>query len=461
MSEYRIQNTEYRIQNTEYRIQNTEYRIQSRLQITDYRLRQTGVMLRTDEECVELYDKQIRLSRWILGIFLVVGCLIPLVFLVARRRRQSPTSPATSKSRGVRLLVATLTLVILWQSIVYTWITQEELELEMTTPSFNLSMGIGMGKQQQQQQRFVFSFTTTASGVNKTQPTLDSLLSQKGTRGFDAIYVIVPQMYRSTKVEMPQWLLTTTTTTSSSSSNATSSHSSFGWKFTLHTSTFDSRVHIVVLEKDFGPASKLLGTLLVEKDPNTIIVYGDDDRLVPSQLASRILFYSRKYGSTDALGVMGGWVGQQTSSYCGRSLELGVNSVSMLGGAGIVAVRRKFYDETAFDVMKLSKSCFLGDDFYLSYILHRRKIRRRLIYDSCWTSKNIPPSYNHLGLSMQKSSHPGGPNVANYQNCMAEVGDGVAWDGEFGYFFMNGVAQLWGLFRGVHNFFKGDGFVPC
>ncbi|KAI9920965.1 hypothetical protein PsorP6_001737 [Peronosclerospora sorghi] len=79
-------------------------------------------------------------------------------------------------------------------------------------------------------------------------------------------------------------------------------------------------------------ASKVLGTLLVEQDSDTIIVYGDDDRHYPPQLSERVLYYTHKY-SNDAIAVLRGWISVEDRFYCGRSLEVALNSVSFVGGA--------------------------------------------------------------------------------------------------------------------------------
>ncbi|KAI9917147.1 hypothetical protein PsorP6_012998 [Peronosclerospora sorghi] len=118
-----------------------------------------------------------------------------------------------------------------------------------------------------------------------------------------------------------------------------------------------------VRDTDFGPASKVLGTLLVEHDSDTIIVYGDDDRHYPPQLSERVLYYTHKYPN-DAIAVLGGWISAEDRFYCGRSLAVGLNSVSFVGGAGGVAVKRKFYGLgkatlPVFQVANMSKACFL------------------------------------------------------------------------------------------------------
>ncbi|KAI9917701.1 hypothetical protein PsorP6_012886 [Peronosclerospora sorghi] len=127
--------------------------------------------------------------------------------------------------------------------------------------------------------------------------------------------------------------------------------------------SYHTKLKVIVLDTDFGPASKVLGTLLVEHDSDTIIVYGDDDRHYPPQLSERVLYYTHKYPN-DAIAVLGGWISAEDRFYCGRSLAVGLNSVSFVGGAGGVAVKRKFYGLgkatlPVFQVANMSKACFL------------------------------------------------------------------------------------------------------
>ncbi|KAE9159405.1 hypothetical protein PF004_g31554, partial [Phytophthora fragariae] len=154
--------------------------------------------------------------------------------------------------------------------------------------------------------------------------------------------------------------------------------------------------------------------------------------------------------------------------YCGRSLAVGVNSVSFVGGAGGVAVKRKFFgleEKTmpAFEVANMSKACFLGDDYYLSHLLSRNGVRRRLVSDSCWNIEALTESFSYGGLSHAPSEHPGGANVEHYQQCIRELGkdQDLSHDGEFGSVFMFVFSHAWGIFRGLRNFCFGGEFVPC
>jgi hypothetical protein len=307
--------------------------------------------------------------------------------------------------------------------------------------------------------RVVFSFTTISEGVTKIQPTLDALINQDG-EGFDTIYIVVPRVYRKTPIEIPSWLVR--------DMEKDLKRSDFhGATFAVGVSAYHEKVYLIVIDTDFGPASKVLGTLLVEQDPETIIVYGDDDRVYPSQLCDRALHYTAKYPN-EAIAVLGGWIAAEDSMYCGRSLEVGVNRVSFVGGAGGVAVKRRFFGigeatMPAFEIANFSKACFLGDDYYLSHLLSNNGVSRRLVFDSCWNMQNLGVAYSRGGLSQAASAHPGGANVEHYQQCIREFGvdQDLSRDGEFGALFMYVFSRTWGVFRGLRNMLDGGGFVPC
>uniref|UniRef100_M4BUQ5 Glycosyltransferase 2-like domain-containing protein n=1 Tax=Hyaloperonospora arabidopsidis (strain Emoy2) TaxID=559515 RepID=M4BUQ5_HYAAE len=407
------------------------------------------------ETCIDLYAERVMTPR--LALFSVLTGLVVCTLLFSwhrcrnRRRRVNPLQEKVvfkslvdlgDHMRWKRWLTCFLASTVAWITI-FLWCTSS-----MTTTNMNPA---------QPRPRMVFSFTTTSQGIDKMQPTLDGLVHQ--TDDFDAIYVIIPRTYQDRPVTIPSWLLT-----ADSMLNRTEFH---GLSFATGTSSYHPKVRIVVLDTDLGPASKVLGTLLVEQDPDTIIVYGDDDRVYPPQLRERVQHYTQKY-PTDAIAVLGGWISAEDGLYCGRSLAVGVNRVSFVGGAGGVAVKRKFFGMgeatmPAFQVRNLSKACFLGDDYYLSHLLSRNSVRRRLVFDSCWNVESLPESFSNGGLSGAPSTHPGGANVEHYQQCIRELGENhdLSGDGEFGSSFMFVFSRTWGLFRGFWNLYVGGGFVTC
>ncbi|TYZ57071.1 hypothetical protein PybrP1_003553 [[Pythium] brassicae (nom. inval.)] len=421
-----------------------------------------GAGVSSSAQCVDLYVEKVMVPRVVL-LSLLVGLAVVAAFVARRcccccRRRRLPSPPGSvndaaitpSKPQHQDTQLLAWFARLLCAGAVWTAI----FLLSFQSYDFLSSGGGGALSRP----RVVFSFTTISEGITKLRPTLDALVTQDGP-GFDAIYVIVPRAYRGTPLEIPAWLVP--------DARALNRSDFFGIGFATGASAYHTRVRIVQLDVDFGPASKVLGALLVEHEPDTVIVYGDDDRVYPPQLCERALHHGAKFPH-DAVAVLGGWISAEDALYCGRSLEVGANRVSFVGGAGGVAVKRKFFGAgratlAAFAVVNMSKACFLGDDFYLSHVLSTNGVARRLVYDSCWTIKQLGVSYPRGGLSLAPSAHPGGANVEHYQQCIRELGRGqdLSGDGEFGWLFMAAFSHVWGAVQGLSSWLRGDGFVPC
>ncbi|KAH9266382.1 hypothetical protein BASA83_010624 [Batrachochytrium salamandrivorans] len=102
--------------------------------------------------------------------------------------------------------------------------------------------------------RIVASLSTFPGRMEQVRLSLGSLFSQSLV--LDAVYIHIPD-----KVDR---------------FNLTIDESALEKDITELVDKFGSRLHIN-RGKDFGPATKLLGTLKVERDPSTLIVTVDDD----------------------------------------------------------------------------------------------------------------------------------------------------------------------------------------
>lgn len=377
------------------------------------------------EECHELYTSKVFLPRALI-LLIVIGIFVMAIHLKFSNVRQS--DGRIRQKFGLFLVCATF-----WILCTSSWLNIEFrslLEKAGDNP------------------RFVLSFTTTA--VDQIFPSLQAHLTQRGPISYDQIYVVIPESYNGKKTAIPKWLIGDNVKPEMNNSYA-------GNAYALLPSPVHEKIRLVVIEVDFGPASKLLGALLVEHDPNTIIAYGDDDRMPSPRFMERFYYYAMKYPS-DSISANGGWIGTEGFLYCGRPLEVGTNEVSQLLGASFIVTRRKFYPDSVFDVNKYGKGCFFGDDFYLAHVLAVQGIKRRLVYDSCWVLPD--QAFERTGLSGKKSLHPGGKNIENYQACFREVGDAISGS-EFGRIPMFLFARIWGFARLFINAIKGDAVVPC
>ena len=138
------------------------------------------------------------------------------------------------------------------------------------------------------------------------------------------------------------------------------------------------------LNEDFGPATKLIGALLVEKEPSTIILTVDDDIIyspallpfvrsnAPYEAAFSAVCQVVRQPENSFLSVHDGaagarWIWRIEPKYCTGWL---------VGWAG-VAYRVGFFSPDLFTMARnLSRDCFLNDDVWLSGYLHAKGISR-------------------------------------------------------------------------------------
>jgi len=150
------------------------------------------------------------------------------------------------------------------------------------------------------------------------------------------------------------------------------------------------------LDFDWGPSSKLLGALLVEEDPDTVIVTMDDDcHYYPNlarQLAERLpengvmgagdawqnvalcrkSFMSRVYNEQKSL-MFRLRIASVLADYDNYGIEL---QNSWLMGVAAIAYRVKYFSDDIFDeASNLSPQCFINDDVWIGGFLKRKKMQ--------------------------------------------------------------------------------------
>ncbi|RJE72725.1 MULTISPECIES: hypothetical protein [Reichenbachiella] len=145
-------------------------------------------------------------------------------------------------------------------------------------------------------------------------------------------------------------------------------------------------VEINWIEKDMGPATKLLPTLnLYENEPEKLIIIVDDDQLYPKGMVENYINQSKSL--PDAAMTLSGWTvpssfdhGDKVQLY-GAIVRIYRKDTSVdepvrvdcLQGAASFAVKPKLFDRGVFDFDNAPREAFFVDDIWVSGNLSRCK----------------------------------------------------------------------------------------
>ena len=222
--------------------------------------------------------------------------------------------------------------------------------------------------------RIVFTLTTLPTRISDIMPTLKSLINQ--TISPDNIYLTIPSKCKRLNKKYPPI-----------------------------PSKIRNICEIVYVDKDYGPITKILGGIIREKDPDTLIISVDDDIIYPNTLIEEFIKYHELYPNS-ALGSSGLSIGygifkyslkfnQKKNNYWftmsvpkeGRKTDI------LYGYSGILYRRGYFptYEEFKYFLEEIDtdKDLFRNDDVTLSFYLHSRGIERRIV--------NMPEVINKSG----------------------------------------------------------------
>ncbi len=245
----------------------------------------------------------------------------------------------------------------------------------------------------------VVSLTTTPYRIYTIKPVLDSIFRQsiKPTR----VYVNVPYVFKRENKEyvIPKWL--------------------------------QSYPNIIINRtKDYGPATKLIGTLEKERDPNTIIVTFDDDRIYPKH-AIRDLIQKSVIGNYNAVitGASLNFVFVPTFNLYPSIITLNDQLGLVVQGFNGVLYLRKFFNDDIFSLVdNVPLSCFLSDDLMISAYLHNNHIEIKKTSDISYNEvfaklleRELPTTYSKDALLMGANKVGLGGNLKNYGHCFSSL----------------------------------------
>lgn len=132
----------------------------------------------------------------------------------------------------------------------------------------------------------------------------------------------------------------------------------------------------VVRCPDYGPATKLLGCLPYETDPDTIIITIDDDQEYRPQTISLLVNYAKMYPES-AIGIHS-LTPDLKNNVC-RGKNIASPRAQYLEGYGGIAYRRGFFNEGVwgyFEKVSKCSECFISDDLAISWWLKLQGIQR-------------------------------------------------------------------------------------
>lgn len=255
--------------------------------------------------------------------------------------------------------------------------------------------------------KIIVSLTTSPKRIDKIKPVLDSIMAQ--TCKPDRIVLNLPRVFKRT-----------------------------GDTFSKPLPSFIKNNPIVHVNwcEDIGPATKIIPTVYLIKDPNTYILSIDDDIYYPKNLLKMYIAYSKIFENAIITGTTfidntdrldNKWLEsiklRKLPRFSGRLADL------LEGFSGVLYRRDFFTKELLKDFYKWNeeKSCRLGDDFYLSNLF--KKYRRKIV------CLKMPVSHNHFNpdtispldyglqpdaLHKRKEDHDNqnfDGNHNNYRNC--------------------------------------------
>jgi len=174
---------------------------------------------------------------------------------------------------------------------------------------------------------------------------------------------------------------------------------------------------IITRGEDFGPATKLLGSIKKIDDPNTIIITLDDDWIYNDRLIECLVAYSVKYPDSALTYYAKGYSPLDPLIFAGRVVS-GPQIRYPCGFCGVL-YRRSFVTEDMYDYLTnkdLSLSCFLSDDLTFGTWLKINKIPLRHL-----CGEYLPKSF--AGGGFNKDSLMFNSRAKVYSACSKELND--------------------------------------
>ncbi len=219
--------------------------------------------------------------------------------------------------------------------------------------------------------RIIGTLTTIPSRINNLGDTLQSIVNQ--SHKFDAVYLNIPYSYTN-----------------------------FDEQFDI-PEKYNDFCHIIRCQ-DYGPITKLIGALVQENDPDTVIITFDDDYIYPEGLVEKLISKHRQ-NEECAIGSAGFKLGsfpfyisvthnqhQLNSRWYSFNVDATGEPVDMIRSSpGVLYVRKFFPPRDRLDKLLRyteNKELFKHCDLVISGYLDKKNIPR-ILYKMPHVEKNV------------------------------------------------------------------------
>lgn len=253
----------------------------------------------------------------------------------------------------IRLIIKLLIGFVIIFSILFIYLFRRPIKLCYSTVE-NLLSNQQFVKKYIRKNRIVLSLTTTKNRLHYIQNTIKSLLDQ----------TMIPDIiYLNISFDIPH-------------------DTKYKYLLYLHEKKI---IYINKLERDYGPATKLLPTLLLESDPETVIIYLDDDMIYNKKLIEHLYHYSIIYNDValcmSGINIDFNNMNKNMNKKNLSHIYLGYTCrpVHIMEGYNGCLVKRKFFPENLTNILEfhnVPKELYYVDDVYISGILSMYNIRK-------------------------------------------------------------------------------------
>lgn len=242
--------------------------------------------------------------------------------------------------------------------------------------------------------RVVVGISTFGQRVFHMGPTIQNIFAQ--TRRPDRVIVSVPRVHRQASAETtrcPGWLGDNCKTDPTLFDESQTGILQWFMHLTNATSVkkgdepntyeFPGPLTLLFLDQDWGAGTKALGALMLERDPDTILITMDDDMIYHDETIAYLTKHETRgmalsFGCETWEFFHTGWIGYPphhnifTASFPGARMCNG-----WLSGWTAVAYRVGHFGQDVWTFLDtLPRGCFYNDDVWLSGYLARRGIAR-------------------------------------------------------------------------------------